>query len=583
MKEYEVVNRVIPIGYSGDQNTLKVIFDVSEYPDYDVHLFFQRPGSEMPYPVEVVRDGDTVYWIPDEVDTEFPGDGRAELKFTKGDEKRWEVVYLVHIRDSLSGSTADKPDDFEPWLEVMQAKVDEAQALLDNIVIVDDEEPEFTSNRIWVKETPEETVEIPSMDDLDNLIMVEDDPDEVLLPTKSYVDRVAAECTQIKEDLNRIDTAVYGMVPFKLSADNCTTGYYKDNGAPNFSNKYIRCNEVIAPHGKTLFVHTPTGYSAKVFVYNSITADASSFSGVTYGTVDGTGSDVIVTNAYKYYRVDFGRWGNDDAAAYINDDFLSTVVVELRDTPVRDSVNAEMRSQHGCIAMFDRIGICGYSWDSGYLNAGTGFKTRREHSWGAILARKNGIEAAVYGVPSGTTKAPSSAYTEGVCWQSDSHGLPKLLSDTECQLYWLRMIGNDATKLGMPYLGSLADITAHEEAGDYPDTFYGNYGRIMSQIKAHAPDAKFIFSGSRYDGSGDTDKAYWSALEEIAAYYGVPTINWLDDIWYFNTFEVDRGQLVQNHPVAPHYAAMAMAAERLFGKCVAENFEYFGSYLPPID
>lgn len=237
------------------------------------------------------------------------------------------------------------------------------------------------------------------------------------------------------------------------------------------------------------------------------------------------------------------------------------------------------------VGMFNKIAVCGYSWDSGYAYAPSSSsspKTRRNRSWIACLANLYGIDYACYGVPSGTTIAPNSSY-EGykgaVCWQTDSHGLPAILSDPDpADLFWFHMYGNDIKKIedGYPgYLGSISDI--HEDYHDNPDTFYGNYGRIIDQIKIYNPNALFILSYRYKSSDSQTWLNYANALEEIGAHYGVPVINWYDDEWWANWIPDHQ---VGSHPTYVEYAGWAKAADRIFANCVETNWDYFRTFYP---
>ena len=237
------------------------------------------------------------------------------------------------------------------------------------------------------------------------------------------------------------------------------------------------------------------------------------------------------------------------------------------------------------VGMFNKIGVCGYSMDSGYaysaISGSSHSYTRRSRSWGAVLCNMHNVNFACYGVPSGTTCAPNSPWigTDGAkCWQTETHGLPKLLADDPCDIYWFHMFENDAKKLGSTYLGTIDDI--HEDYTQNPDTFYGNYGRIIDQIKAHAPNALFIFSYWSNGATGTTMASFVEAVEALAEHYGVPTINWWADSWWATWI---RQHMVTNHPTFTDYAGWGKAADRLFGKCATDNWTYFKNFVPASD
>lgn len=218
------------------------------------------------------------------------------------------------------------------------------------------------------------------------------------------------------------------------------------------------------------------------------------------------------------------------------------------------------------VSMFDKLGVCGASWDSGYYWVGSHNYEKNKLAWCADLARSNGADYGIY--------AKRSLYTK--TWLADSEGLAKALNDTECNLYITTFCGNDSEQ-GADYLGSIEDISGSYE--DYPDTFYGNYGRIIEQLQEHAPKALFIMIAWYNEDLHDSTRlAYFNAAQAIAEHYGIPFINWNDDPWYSSSFLQDN--LVHNHPTPVQMTGIAKSFERLFDKCVTANYEYFKTYNP---
>lgn len=219
------------------------------------------------------------------------------------------------------------------------------------------------------------------------------------------------------------------------------------------------------------------------------------------------------------------------------------------------------------ISMFHRFGVCGASWDSGYYFKTANTAVQREDvSWGANLARRNGNVFRNYSDAGETTRS----------WLTTNACLPKMLNDTACDLYICTLGGNDSANLGMSYLGSLSDITSHESYEDYPDTFYGNYGKIIEQIMEHAPKAKIVMIMSCSSSASEVRQAFSDAKDEIAEHYGIPHMNWSDDPWYTSSWFSNAK--VQSHPTPVTLAGIACCFERLFSECVKENYEYFRYY-----
>ena len=102
---------------------------------------------------------------------------------------------------------------------------------------------------------------------------------------------------------------------------------------------------------------------------------------------------------------------------------------------------------------------------------------------------------------------------------------------------------------------------------------YGNYGRIVSQIMEHAPEAKIILTTPPGISYNARHLAVDNMIREIAAYYEVPYVEWESD--EFMRSDVYTKNQVGSHPTKPMYAGKAMAFDRLFSRCFAENPAYF--------
>lgn len=239
--------------------------------------------------------------------------------------------------------------------------------------------------------------------------------------------------------------------------------------------------------------------------------------------------------------------------------------------PIKNAINNtvdDVAVLNATMSMYDSFAVCGASWDCGYYYVGGTNYVKNNLSWGANLARRNGNTFRCF--------ARQSLYTK--TWLSSNYGLSALLAAEPCDLYILTFGGNDSAQ-GDSYLGSIADITGNASYADYPDTFFGNYGKIVEQIKAHAPNA-LIISIMEYDSSrhSTTRKAYHEAVADIAAHYGHPFMNWAEDRWYESEFI--RSNLVSDHPTPVQLSGIACAWERLYSKCVADNYDYFKVYNP---
>lgn len=221
------------------------------------------------------------------------------------------------------------------------------------------------------------------------------------------------------------------------------------------------------------------------------------------------------------------------------------------------------------ISMFDDIAVCGDSYTAGEIySSGTLIGANEKTRWGTVLSRMTGADVATY----------ASGGADTNTWQSRSDCLPKLLNDSPHELYILCLGINDKTYVT---LGSASDMEhAGTESDPFPNTFYGNYASIITQIKNHAPNAKIIISkvfivtlvsGQYYQWSSE-------AIEEIANYFNIPFIETANaDFFSSNWFN---SNMRSGHPIAPTYTGIAKAMKYLISKCILENTSYFADYYP---
>lgn len=219
------------------------------------------------------------------------------------------------------------------------------------------------------------------------------------------------------------------------------------------------------------------------------------------------------------------------------------------------------------LAMFDSIGVCGDSYTAGAIFNHSEFKGEFEHlSWGKCLERMlGGVSVSVY----------AQGGTDTNTFLSRSTCMPKLLNETPKNLYVIALGINDAAYV---QLGTIEDI--HSDYTTNPNTYYGNYGRIIEMIKAHAPKAKIVLSKVFAPNVGGA--AYpWSsiAIEEIASHYGLPYLETKNDS--FLTGEVYTNDIMTNggHPTAPSYSGQAKSLKKLIELAMYNNMKYFFDYL----
>ncbi len=213
---------------------------------------------------------------------------------------------------------------------------------------------------------------------------------------------------------------------------------------------------------------------------------------------------------------------------------------------------------YGSVNMFDKIGAIGDSFTAGYAKASDGsYNTNKDHTYVGVIAKRAGIEYAAYGQSGATTRS----------YIADK--LPAVLADTACDFYFLALGINDVG-LGTSYIGTVADINDSDYTQN-ADTFCGNYGKIIAQVKEHAPKALFVII--KIPICGTNVKAFDHAIDAIGEHYNIPVINPYDDDFfksaaYENSFN-------DHHPTLLGYTGMALAYERLLSKAVYNNPLYF--------
>ena len=223
----------------------------------------------------------------------------------------------------------------------------------------------------------------------------------------------------------------------------------------------------------------------------------------------------------------------------------------------------EETDSYASVALFKTIGIVGDSYASGEIYTSNKSGDFYDLSWGQIMARRNGISCTNFSKGGLTTRT----------WLTHGKGKTLLLSEPPKNLYILALGINDVNKLGTAYIGSSADI-----ASDYnnnADTFWGNYSKIISIIKEHAPNAKIVISTMA--NTSDNYPAFNSAITELAAYWGIPVLTQAKEKFFNSAYYIKH--MVKGHPVGAVYSGMAIAFEKMLSKCMVNNLSYFKDYI----
>ena len=242
---------------------------------------------------------------------------------------------------------------------------------------------------------------------------------------------------------------------------------------------------------------------------------------------------------------------------------------------------------YGTVGTYETWAVIGASGDAGcFVNPGsTEAVDHLNYAWAKVLAKSVGNTVTNYSVKG------MSAYK--FRWGTSNYENPlpvaqrplsQVLNDPAVELYVITLGSNDATAFypsddpqgrePVEDIGSIENLSGDDPTA-YPCTFYGNYGCIFEQIRAHAPNAKFVLTYGAPGHYGSRRKKIHDAVRELAAHYKVPCIDWADD-------EVMRSNVMTHHFEDSHqtkimYGARAKAFDRLFGRAVGKYIEYFGN------
>lgn len=117
-------NRVIPIGFQGENGVVTVQFDVTGWADlYGTGTFTllnKRPTEEIGYPCSVTVSGNTVSWVVSAADVYYAGNGRCQLDYTVNQQVAKSVQFFTLVSPSIG--VGDVPDPAPDWIrEVLEA------------------------------------------------------------------------------------------------------------------------------------------------------------------------------------------------------------------------------------------------------------------------------------------------------------------------------------------------------------------------------------------------------------------------------------------------------------------------------
>lgn len=218
------------------------------------------------------------------------------------------------------------------------------------------------------------------------------------------------------------------------------------------------------------------------------------------------------------------------------------------------------------MSLFNKIGVIGDSYASGEIYVNGTARDVDEMSWGKIIAKKCGINCELYARGGLNTRT----------WFTSPYGYTKFNSADADNLYVLALGINDAAE-GASYLGTESDMDEEEK----PDTFYGNYAKIIELINAKSTVAKMVILTFRPTGQMNTMRSNYNyAIRKIAEHYNIPLIDLtLNPYFNSNFYQVNMNV---GHPVGINYSGMATEIQRLAEIAMESNASYFFDYRPTI-
>lgn len=222
------------------------------------------------------------------------------------------------------------------------------------------------------------------------------------------------------------------------------------------------------------------------------------------------------------------------------------------------------------LSAFKKVGACGDSYTRGslYKANGTWAGYRPDLAWTQVLSRKHGFDCNIFAFGGVST---AGFINNPIC-------LPKLLNSERMDLYLLFLGINDAITYGTDssYLGTIEDI--HQGSPDQnPNTFYGNYGKIIEAIQEYAPASLQIMMTVKFIPAHETNiQVINTAIKAIATLYGIPCIDMYNTPAYNSS--VFTSSLQGGHPTPILHSAIAKQIDNSFYDCVLNNTTYFNNY-----
>ena len=394
---------------------------------------------------------------------------------------------------------------------------------------------------------------------------------------KSAGESVREQIKEVKNELNSSVTDLKSDLIHKVSTEITNfgwtdNGYIKsDNGNIVTSHKKLAYSDIIpceVLEGVTIRIYASGAGVSGIAFYNSNTiTDTSTFIN---GVETNNGSftsvsafDVVVPKGAKSFRFSSGITLKNISKVY-----MMVGLYDLYNTLANYTKEDIPNDNHDyLIQCFRKIGVVGDSLASGEVCSNNNNSTNHdwyEHSWLQYMARYYGFEGINF----------SRGGLSTTTWLTNRYGLPLAQTDgNECQCYIIGLGANDMNYDIDTHLGTSADV------GTDANTFYGNYSRIIGELKAIQPKAKFFaLTMSWIYTQNSTYKDYCRQINEAIRYIAENTENCylidLENDAFYYTADVQEN-MRSGHYNAIGYNMMGMHLAKIIGNYMYEHQDEF--------
>lgn len=118
-------NKVIPIGFQGENGVVTVQFDVSGWAELygsgTFTLMNQRPTEDYGYPCTVTVSDNVVSWVVTSAEVYIPGNGRCQLDYKVNQKVAKSVQFITSVYPSVG--VGDIPDPAPDWVEEIREAI----------------------------------------------------------------------------------------------------------------------------------------------------------------------------------------------------------------------------------------------------------------------------------------------------------------------------------------------------------------------------------------------------------------------------------------------------------------------------